>query len=382
MPKRRRQGEGSIYQRADGRWLYAVVEYVGGKRRTRTLSASTHRELLRKMRADEQKRAELAVAKDLLDAWIERWLDACAARGLKPTTIAGYRSKLTTHVLPTLGKTRVADLTADHVRGVWSRMRDAKLSEATIRHTYTLLHGVLAAAVEEGLTDRNPTDIKTARPKVARPRPHEALTWDEARTVITAQDDPRDLARVYCALVLGLRQGEALGLRWDDINLDTGEVRIQRTIARVKRDPDKRGSDLVELTPKSEASVRTLTAPTVVLDALRAWHRQGSGTGYVFHGHRGSDVPEGSRRDWQAWRDALTRARVRLVPLHGARGTATSQMLKAGIPDRVIADTLGHDVAVSRRHYQHTDAEQRADALRALKPVASPVSPDEPPVAP
>ncbi len=147
------------------------------------------------------------------------------------------------------------------------------------------------------------------------------------------------------ALALGLRQGEALGLLWDAVDLDAGTVTVRRALQR------QAGKGLVLVEPKSRAGRRTIKLPDALRDALRvhrvrqAEQRLAAGNewedrGFVFCQPTGRPVDR--RRDWQDWKSLLKAAGVRDARLHDARHTAATLLLQQGVPARVVMDILGH----------------------------------------
>lgn len=365
---RRGHGEGSIYQRAsDGRWL-AVVQlgYVGGKKRTKTVSAKTRREVLAKLKA-LQASMDMGVVPGnaTVEQWLRYWLDHILPETARASTIASHRWYVEAWLIPQLGKVPLSSLSPDHVRTMYAAMRRHRgdrtpdgLSPATIRRARAVLQSALTVAVDEGKTLRNAAEL--AKLPVAEKAPHPHLTADQARAVIDAATDARERARLAVALLLGLRQSEALGLTWADVHLSEGWADVHQSAQRV------RGQGLVVGGLKSRTSRRQVHLIPAVVALLSAWKAEGSGEGFVFHGVRGVGYPGDPRRDWQLWKDALDRAGVPHVPLHGARATAAS-LMAATSADWVVSEILGHaGVEVTQTHYLHSTPEQRQHALAAL----------------
>ena len=171
------------------------------------------------------------------------------------------------------------------------------------------------------------------------------LTLPEARAVLVAAESAENSARWSDALALGLRQGEALGLLWRDVDLDRGTPMVRRALQRQK------GQGLVLVEPKSRAGRRTIALPDTLLAALRN-HRVAQlqhpvtaagvyeDRGVVFAQHNGH--PYGGRQDWEAWQRLLAAAGVRDVRLHDARHTAATLLLAQGVDVRVVMQLLGH----------------------------------------
>lgn len=360
MGARRTSGEGSIYQRAsDGRWVGVVdLGWVGGKRVRKTVTAHTLRELRPKFRALKQQVEQGVVSDDAtVEQWLRHWLDEIAPKRVRPRTLAGYRSYVDTWLIPHLGKRRLDKLRPDHVRALHRTMEDAGKSDATRRQAHAILSRALKVAEREGRIPRNVATL-TDPPPVGKGS-HGALTLEEARAVLRVLDDPAypRRARWACALLAGLRQGEALGLRWEDVDLDAGTLRVERSVQRIPK------QGLVVVPPKSATSRRVVPLLPVLVNALLVQGRHEEG--YVWGASL--TAPLDPRRDWQEWRDLLTRGGVRSVPLHAARATTASLLMAAGVADKVTSEILGHaQVSVTQRHYLHGDDTLRRQGVQAM----------------
>jgi integrase len=191
---------------------------------------------------------------------------------------------------------------------------------------------------------------------------HAYLNADEARRVLLAALPGEDRLRWVCALMLGLRQGEALGLDWSMVSLDDGAgyVRVERALQR------QTGKGLVMTDLKSQSSHRVVPLIPLVAAVFQDQLERSGGVGLVFGGGK----PKDPRKDWGEWREALTRADAPLVPLHGARASCATLLRSQGVPERVIADILGHrEVATTQAHYIRSDDAQRRAALAVLGPL-------------
>lgn len=356
---RRSKGDGSIYQRKDGRWVGSIdIGWRDGKRRRRTVTATTRREVATRLRALAREIEAGIVHEDAtLERWLKHWLDEiCPARGLKPSTIYGYRGKVVTWIVPAIGKVQLRKLTPQHVRALHKRMREAGKAEATVRQVHAILSRALTVAEREQRVARNVAALVDA--PSAGVAHHAALSVDEAKRVLAAAENTRDLARHVCALVLGLRRGEALALRWEDVDLEQGLMRVHEALDWTP------GGDGVRLgTVKSDASQRVIPLPAGVVGVLARLREEDPGGDWLFPGADGGPQTH-SKGDWQRWRDALDRAGVPHVPHHGARASAASLLMEMGVPDRVIADILGHaNVQITQRAYLRSDEDQRRRAL-------------------
>lgn len=356
------------------RWAYAVdLGVVAGKRTRKVVVAKTKRECAKKA-DDLRKKLALGVSPtaQTVGDWLDYWLTVVApASGVRPTTIKGYRSKAEQYLRPALGHRKLQDLTPEHVEALhdWMRTLDKSrtpgqgsgpLSDTTIRQAHMVLRSALADALTRGKITRNVAAIVKA-PK-ALDQPHEKLPKADAKKVLKAATSERELCRLVCALVLGVRQGEALGLRWQDYQI-SGESHYLLVEEAVQRIDGK----IIRTDVKSRASHRRLPLPEGVRPIFAAWRKKTTDpAGYIFPGHTGQGA-EDARRDWQAWRDSLARAGVDPIPLHGARGSAASLLADMGVADWMIAEILGHSqVVITRKHYIEGTEERHQEALDGL----------------
>lgn len=348
--KRRSKGDGSIYQRSsDGRW-FGVVDLTvpGGGRKRRTVSAKTQREVRTRLRA-LKKRTEAGAIGDgsqTVTAWLTYWLDEIS--DARPSTKNTYRGYVTNWITPELGRVRLTDLSPEHVRGLMAKMQREGKSPATRKQVLSILSKALDVAHREGKVDCNVCDT-VARPSLAGQAAHQHLTLEQVKTLLPHVHAHEGAARWLAGLVLGIRQGEALGLAWADVHLDEDEpwLHIHRA----------QGRDGTIGPVKSAASDRHIPIIEPVLSALRAHRDATGGKGLVWG-------PKKNRADYNKWHALLTEAGLPLVPVHGARGTAASLLDAMGATPRQVADILGHStVRVAQQHYVHSD---RADLRKAL----------------
>lgn len=359
VARRRLRDEGSIYQRSsDQRWVGVVdLGLIDGKRVRKTVTAPTLRELKPKFAALKESLGS-GVDDDhmTVGTWMTKWLEEVAPGRNRDSTLHTYRLYVKKWVEPHLGRVQLSKLRPDHVRGMLRAMEADGKSDATRRQVLAILSRALKVAVQDQLIARNPVDA-IDRPSVGKGS-HGKFTLEEAKRLLAAcQGDDRAIkSRWVAALLAGLRQGEALGLTWENVDLDRGLIFVTQAAQQV---PGK-GLQIVGL--KSDASHRAVPMVEPVKVALAAEPRR---TGYVW----GTDeAPRRPRQDWQDWKDFIASVPgVPDRPLHAARATCGSLLLDAGVSSKVIAEILGHSqVQVTERHYLHGDDAMRRTAMERL----------------
>jgi integrase len=300
-------------------------------------------------------------------AWLTYWHENIAVTRLRPKTFENYGSNIRNHLVPHLGHHRLDRLQPEHVEAAWRALTDEGLSQATVLVNHRILSRGLKVAMQRGRVARNVATLVDA-PTVARPEVV-PLTSNEVRALLTAAAGVPNGARWSVALALGLRQGEALGLLWEDVDLEAGTLTVRRALQRVK------GKGLVLVEPKSFAGRRTLALPPPLIDGLRrhraaqleqrmaAAHVWEDG-GYVFAQPNGR--PIGARADWGAWKRLLQVAGVRDARLHDARHTAATLLLQQGVAPRVAMQLLGHSQIAMTMHYTHVVPELARDAAARM----------------
>lgn len=382
MTGRRANGRSSIYRGSDGRWHGYVSMGVkdNGKPDRRHVQGGTEKVVTAKVRDLERRRDAALVTTPgkvpTVGDWLTYWLDNVAVRKVRPSTLQGYRSWITQHLAPGLGGHRLDRLQPEHVDRFY-RSAGESLAPASVLQMHRILSRALTVAVQRGRVPRNVCSLVDA-PSVTREEV-EPLSQADARAIIAvamARPARRNVARWSVALALGLRQGEALGLTWEYVDLDTQRIRIRWQLQRIV------GRGLVFTDVKSRAGRRTLILPDQLAEALREhqamqdaerghagdlWELHGPPDrepGVVFAQPNGRPIDP--RQDWAAWKSLLRSAGVRDARLHDARHTAASLMLAAGVPARVVMEILGHSqISLTLGTYSHVAPEvSRAAAER------------------
>lgn len=400
---KRAHGEGSLYQTADGYWHASINLGAGldGKRVRRHVQARTQGEVRRKLdqlKKDRESGVDLAaeLQEPTVGEWADTWL-GIVERTRKPSTAKTYGTHL--KYLRPIRRLRLTRLTPEHLESVYEALAERGVTATSVQGAHRTFRSCFGEAVRRGKLERNPATA--ARPGRGDEREIEPLTLVEAQALLEAAIKKRNSARWQLALALGLRQGEVLGLQWDDVDLETGRIRIRRALqagrwkhgcgdakdcgVSAARCPKRHGGGLTVVAPKSKRAVRQLVLPGPLIAALKAhkseqaaerllagsiWQlpplKRGlhTGSGWVFATPTGKPIDP--RRDWQAWKDLLTEAGVRNARLHDARHTAATFMLVAGVDTRTVMDLLGWSQPVLAMRYQHVVDELKEEAARRV----------------
>ncbi|UUV34287.1 site-specific integrase [Amycolatopsis roodepoortensis] len=450
MPRKKRlegtrapNGASSIYLGKDGKWHGRVTMGVldNGKPDRRHVERATEAEVVSKVRELERLRDSGKAPKAgsqtwTVEKWLTHWVETIAAPSVRENTLAGYRTAVYKHLIPGLGAHRLRKLEPEHLEKLYVKLADRGAKPGTVHQVHRTAKTAFNVALERGRLDTNPAKLAKS------PRLDEdeivPLTAVEAKRVLAAARGRRNGARFVIALALGLRRGEALGLKWSRIDLDAGLLRTPRQLQRhkwkhgcddphrcgerlhkVKPCPDactrhakcppacpedcarhasscpkRHGGGLREVDVKSKAGRRTVGIPKPLLELLRAHRaaqdeeREFAGTewqegGWVFAQPTGR--PLDPRADHDEWKALLAEAEVRDARLHDARHTAATMLLVLKVPLPAIMEIMGWgDAAVAKRYVHVPDevvseiAGQVGDFLwgDTARPQSSPPSTD------
>jgi integrase len=303
--------------------------------------------------------------------WVERWLVTVAPK-IRPSTLHDYRNGLG-RVSDRLGRVRLQSLRPLEVEEFYaSLLADGHrygggLSAKTVRNVHIALRRCLADAERFGLVQRN----VAALVKPPTPKRPELSTWDaaEMRTFLIAVQGDRHEAAYRLIATTGMRRGEALGLRWSDVDLNAGRIAIKRTLSVVDK-------DLVWSSPKTARSRRTVsldpeTVATLKLHRARQLEeRVAAGAAWkdedlVFCNQLGG--PLHPDRFTRAFVSAGRRAGVKQIRLHDLRHTWATLALQAGVHPKVVSERLGHaTTGITLDIYSHVQPELDASAASTV----------------
>lgn len=367
---KRGNSEGSIYRRRDGRWAASVdLGHADGRRRRKAFYGRTRQEVAHKLQAAQRALADglpLASQKQTVGGFLEVWLRDSAARKVRPRTLQRYGEIVKIHLIPRLGHIRLSRLTPADVERTMNAALGDGASPRSAAHMRAVLRTALNVAMRWGILGRNVASL--AGPPHVPEREIRPLSRSDARTILEAVRGDRLEALFTVGLALGLRQGEALGLRWADVDLEAGTLSVQRSLQRVD-------GGWLFLEPKTTRSRRTVPLPGPVTAALRehrarqlqerlslgpAWQGETWGD-LVFTDEAGGPLSgfHVSRR----FKALLAVAGLPQMRYHDLRHGAASLMAAQGVPARVAMEILGHSqISTTMNVYVHVAPELGRDA--------------------
>ncbi len=351
---RRGFGEGSIYPRGDGRWVSYLRMPDGGKK----FFTGRTRDVVKERLAEAQRQAhagQLVIGRDQTVAqYLERWLAEAVRHSVRPRTYENY-DLCVRRLLPHLGRVRLPALAPEHIQHALGDLLDRRLAARTVRQVHMVLRCSLKQAVLWRLIPSNPSDAVKA-PRAER-KEMRTLTEEEVRRLLTVTAGTRHHSLWVFLVTTGVRLGEALALRWADIDLLEGHANIRRALQR------QPGAGMVFVEPKSSRGRRTVPFPPETLKALEAHRRDldrerqqaaklWQENDLVF------PSPDGRPRDMAylsfTFHRGLRRAGLPRFRIHDLRHTAATHLLTKHVHPKIVQELLGHStIAITLDTYSH-----------------------------
>lgn len=373
----RGHGEGLIRHRPDGRWESRI-----------TLPDGRLKSFYGKTRADVQQKLVVALKAQqdglpvatndrvTVGQYLKHWLETSES-SVRASTHHGYEAKIRIHMEPALGKiplTKLQPQTVETFLNNAKRANGIKLSAQSVHHLRAILRAALSDAVKKGLVARNVAALAN-EPQVQR---HEIrpLTPEEARKLLDAVKGDRLEALYSVAMALGLRQGEALGLHWADVDLKAKTLRVRTALQRSK-------GEFRFVEPKSARSWRTIALPDAVVDALQG-HKERQDEERKKEGWEEGDLVFCMSNGTPLYGTNLTKTFQRLLKnaklprqrFHDLRHTCASLLLAQGVHPRVVMEVLGHsNIALTMNTYSHVIPDLQREAAAKMDAILAGADP-------
>ncbi len=351
---RRGHGEGTIARRDDGRWT-AAMTLESGKRKW--FYGKTRKEVQEKLTAalrDQQQGRLVIGSNQTVEQYLNRWLEGTVKTSVRASTYDCY-VLCVKRALPHLRTLRLGTIKPVHIQDCYGALLKKGLSRRTVELVHSVLHRAFRQAVQGDMMGRNPTDAVS----VPRPKRQEmqTLNADQVKHLLATSTNDRLTALWMLLASTGLRIGEATGLCWNDIDLDSGRIVIQRALQR------QNGVGLVFVEPKTERSRRTVHLSAGAVSALREHRKRQAverlqagplwdGQGLVFCTLTGK--PIGPSDVDKAFHRALDQAGLPKIRVHDLRHTAATLLLSQGVHPKVVQEMLGHStITLTLDTYSH-----------------------------
>ena len=380
MPKRRANGEGNIRKRKDGRWegRYTVGrDPETGKSIIKNVLGKTQAEVKEKLKKaiEENVGIDYGQAKTYtVGSWLEVWMENYAKIKLRPSTFKTSQGFLKNHIRPQIGNVPLAELTSLDLQRFYKHLLDggrvdrieAKkkpkgLAPKTVRNIHQIISSALKLASEQRLIVRNPADgcaLPKAERKEMRTLPIEQLT-----SFLREAKDSGVYELYYLDLATGLRRGELLGLKWTDVDLDRGILKIQRAISR------QNGKE-VEAPLKTKNAYRTLPLSADAISVLKMQKCKVGNSEWVFPSPSGGPMsPDSVLHMLQR---VLKRAGLPKVRFHDLRHTFATLALQNGVDIKTVSGMLGHfSAGFTLDTYAHVTTSAKREAAKTMGNILS-----------
>ena len=369
MGRKRKNGEGTVRLRKDGRWEGRIV--IGydenGRPKTKNVLAKTKGEGIEKLKALKSTITPDTPIKLKADMpfgeWLDHWYETYCKPNARPATQRTYEGYIRLYLHPRLGSIPLNRVTTSDIQQMCTWMMtearvdqkngEGGLSDSQVINCYSLCDRVLEKAMAEKLIVRNPA--KGCKLPPNRPNEMKVLSREDMQKVLIQAKEENYYELFLLEFATGLRLGELMALQWDDVDLVTGELRINKQVNLV-------GSKLVISEPKTKAAVRTLILPPSVRKVL-AEYKTRVNSRWLFPSPKKDDLPIIPSAVSRRLHTLLEHAGCEQVRFHDLRHTFATNALAHGMDIKTLSTILGHvSSATTLNTYSHVTDEMRQRA--------------------
>jgi integrase len=369
MAHRRKNGEGSIRQRKDGRWegrFTAGFNADTGKPISKSVMGKTFEEVSEKLKKAISDSGKEYPERLTVADWMTIWFETYSKPAIRESTAISYHSQMRNHIFPGIGEISLINLTPLDIQKMYNETKSSgrikrtgneaelELSGQTIRNIHTLLKQCLEQAVRERRIPYNPVDACKLPPK--KQAEMKVIPPEKIGNYLKVAESYKVLAMFFLALSSGLRRGELLALLWADLNVDNSTISITKQVAGRK-------GGLVISTPKTPNSIRTLAIPKQAVELLITEHSRHPNNPYMFPSPKTGKMyyPDSVGR---LHKKILREAGIGEVRFHDLRHTFATLAIQNGVDIKTLSGMLGHySAGFTLDTYAHvTDKMQREAA--------------------
>ena len=358
---KRGNNEGSITKLKDGRYQARYTVHMAAGTKRKAVYGKTRKEAAQKLTEAMAARDKGIVVDDknlTVGVYLDSWLTDAVRGTIRESTYSRDKYLVENHIRPALGRVKLKNLNALHIQGLYRNRLDSGLSASTVQKMHHVLRKALTQAVRWDLIARNPADnVKAPTPTRKEMHP---LSAEQVRRLLQTADD-RLQALYVLAIHTGMRCGELLGLRWEDVDLDAAPptIRVRRTITRKGN-----GGSYTFGEPKTKNSRRTIRLTPKAVEALhkhrarQAQEKLQAGPlyddqGLIFAGEGGGLINPSNLRN-RSFKPLLERAGLPQITFHDLRHTCASLLFQRNVHPKFVQELLGHaSVVITLDTYSH-----------------------------
>lgn len=393
MANKRANGEGSISKyivngvNKGWRASISVGSDDNGKYIRKQFYGKTQKEVKEKLEEFKKQLSLGALPSDdklTLEQWYYTWLFDYRIKDLKPKSFEKYEGIYRNYIKgSTIGKIKLKDLRATHLQKHYNELLDIyNKPVSTVKSLNTRLKPCLAEAEKQGYIQKNYCKM-VALPKDNTTKEIKVLSSEQQKLFIEAIKGHNLEVLFLVALSTGLRLGEILGLKWSDIDFNTGTLTVNRTLQRVTQidRSGNRESKVIEQLPKTKNSIRTIPIPKNILIKLKDHKVQQSknklkladlysNNDYVFCDKLGYPIDD--KRPARNLKSILTKLNIEPIKFHGLRHTYATRLFEANVPPKTVQVLMGHyDISITMNIYTHVMEDTKLEAVEKLNEIFS-----------
>ena len=379
MPKKRANGEGSIRKLKDGRWegrYTAGHDPATGKQIFKSVLGKTQAEVKEKLKKALVEAGQIDFTKSgkyTVGTWMDEWFENVAKIKVRPSSHQTYRGYIDNHIKPNIGSIPLEKLTTmdlqklyrtlltkGRVERIEAENQPSGLSAKTVRNINQVISSALDLAVAQKIIPSNPTDA-CELPKVEQ-REMQTIPEEQLQAFLAEARATGVYEMYYIELATGLRRGELLGLKWQDIDWKNGIIKVRRQIARVD-------GQIVEAPLKTKNSYRTVTISPQAIEVLKQ-QKAKTHDQYVFPSPNGGPISPDSVNNML--KRVLARAGIPKVRFHDLRHTFATIALQNGVDIKTVSGMLGHfSTGFTLNTYAHVTTAAQKEAAQTMGNVLS-----------
>ncbi len=356
LPKKRGNGEGSVYRRKDGLWVGQYVIKTPDGTKTKYIYSKTRKEVATKLAKTLSERDSGLIydcGSMTIGEYLDKWVDAIEGT-VRKRTWKRSEEIVRLHLVPTLGKTRLDRLNALQVQSLYRSKLDSGLSPRTVQIVHATLHKALKQAIRWQLISRNVTE--DVEPPKATKKEIRSLDEEQVKRLLQAAKGDGLETLYILAITTGMRSGELLGLKWEDVDLKAGIIRVRRTVFNGRVEAPK--------TPKSRRSIKLNRSCS---HALKEHQRIGE---WVFSTETGTSISVHNLHN-RSWKPLLKKANLPSdTRFHDLRHTCATLLLAKGVHPKIVQELLGHStISMTLDTYSHVLPNMQEKAVQAMEEI-------------